>query len=458
MKHGLKLTGTGRFILVVVASLLIAAVALSPRRGEHAAILAGEGRHREAIALLKHRLETDPNDPDIQAALGRSYAALGEVDKAIAAFDAYLAARPNDQAARDREAELLLRAGATDRYLDAMALATKAKPSPARVTRLVELYRLHGRTEDEIDALRTYADKGMLEEPQLERLGALLAARGDCRNAEHWLELADQRSPPDTSAGRLLLLEVIIQGGDAAYIERRAGAWLAAWRNPYLAGKIVLMVAQSGNATAASALAFKQADTMPDDALAMVGFLAGKGWQDIAHGLLVRWADRTDAMDGAEVRAFVHESAVLGDADVAFGKFRKMARIGSNPSGEGQLAEDLVDSFGDAALDAILPFLSDGALLARPLFAARISLSDGDAETARRYLARVDPARLPPEKLTAWLALEHQAGMDSDAFTRLAELVNSGILPAEAAPDLADAAAQIGQDGMHDMIWDSLKR
>ena len=91
-----------QFILAVIVSLLVAAVALSPRRSEHAAMLAGEGRHKEAIALLERRLAEVPGDPDLLAALGRSYAALGEVPKAIDAFDAYLTGRPDDLAARER--------------------------------------------------------------------------------------------------------------------------------------------------------------------------------------------------------------------------------------------------------------------------------------------------------------------------------------------------------------------
>src|SRR4051794_5139771 len=112
-----------QFILVVTVSLLVAAVVLSPGREEHAAMLAGEGRHKEAIALLEDRLADAPRDPDLLAALGRSYAALGDVHRAIDSFDAYLAVRPDDLAAREREAELLLQSGLIDRYFDALARA-----------------------------------------------------------------------------------------------------------------------------------------------------------------------------------------------------------------------------------------------------------------------------------------------------------------------------------------------
>src|SRR3984893_443669 len=172
-----------QFILVVIASLLVATVVLSLGREEHAAMLAGEGRHQEAIALLERRLADAPHDPELLAALGRSYAALGEVRRAIDAFDAYLVERPDDLAARKRQAELLLQSGSIDRYLNALARVVAAQPSPGQVTRLVELFRLHGRVEDELATLQAYAGRAMLETPQLERLGAIFAEQGKWREA-----------------------------------------------------------------------------------------------------------------------------------------------------------------------------------------------------------------------------------------------------------------------------------
>jgi hypothetical protein len=63
------------------------------------------------------------------------------------------------------------------------------------------------------------------------------------------------------------------------------------------------------------------------------------------------------------------------------------------------LAEELVKAFGVQALAAIRPLLSNEALLTRPLFAAEISLSEGNREMARWYLNRIDPGQLPPERL-----------------------------------------------------------
>jgi hypothetical protein len=358
-------------------------------------------------------------------------------------------------AAREREAELLLQSGLIDRYLDALARAAAEQPTPARVTRLIELYRLHGRVEDEIGALKAYAGKGILEVAQLERLGALLGERGEWREARRWLEMADQNAPPDASAGRLLLLEVMIQSNEVDQIDQRAKGWMSAWHSPYLSGKLILRVAQSGHIRVATSLALAYTD-MSDDALDMVGFLASKGRYDLARQMLVRWASSMAKADATQLREFVQESALIGEIGLPLGKFLQLAHSGSDAAAEGQLAEELVNAFGAQVLAAIRPLLSNEALLTQPLFAAGISLSEGNREMARWYLNRIDLGQLPPERLKVWLALERQVETDAEVFRRLATLWSSGRLPGELAPRLADEAAKSGQVAMHDLILNSI--
>src|SRR5436190_11685565 len=205
---------THHFVVVVLVSLLVAAAVLAPGRQERAAMLASEGRYEEAIALLQRQLAGSPHNPDLLAALARSYAALGEVDRAIGAFEAYLYVRPADLDARNRQAQLLLQCGLMDRYLETEAYLVAANPTADRITRFLELLRLQGRTDEETAMAEVYARKDMLDIPQLERLGAILAQRGRWLEAQRWLEVADKKAPPDASAGRLLLLETLIRGND----------------------------------------------------------------------------------------------------------------------------------------------------------------------------------------------------------------------------------------------------
>jgi tetratricopeptide (TPR) repeat protein len=445
-----------QFGLAVIVSLVVAAFVLSPRRGEHTAILAGEGRHKDAIVLLDRQLAQTPHNPDLLAALARSHAAIGEDHRAIDAFEAYLAVRPDDLAARNRQVELLLQSGSTDRYLDALARVVAAQPSPDRVTRLVELFRLHERAEEEMATLQTYAGRAMLEPSQLERLGMLFAERGNWREARQSLELADQRAPPGASAGRLLLLEVLIQSNELDRIYERAQGWMLAWSDPFLSGRLILRMARARLAVPASRLALKYTDTMPDNTFEIVDLLAGKGYQDLAHQMLGRWADRVTKPTGRQLRAFVQASALVGDIN---GPLVKLAQLGgSDPASQGEMAEELSSAFGRPAWIAVRPLLSNKALLARPLFAAELSLFEGNREMARWYLNQIDPAQLSPERSAGWLALLHRVETDAEVFKRLAMLWSAGRLPAALVPEFADEALKVGQVGVHGLIWNSVRR
>jgi tetratricopeptide (TPR) repeat protein len=447
-----------QFVLLVIVLLVLAAVSLSPRRQERLAVLADEGRHKEVIALLERQLTKSPNDPDLLAALGRSHAALGEYHRAIDAFDAYLAVRPEDLAAQERQAELLLQNGLIDRYLDALARIVAAHPSPSGVTRLIELYRLHGRVEDELATLRAYAASAMLQPSQLERLGAILAERANWREARQWLELADQTAPPNASTGRLLLLDVLIQSNEIDQAFRRAQVWMTMWRSPFLSGKLILRMAQSGLAAPASELVLKYAEMMPEHIFEMAGLLARKGHQQLARQMLAQWADRTSNPTGQQLRAFVHAAVLIGDVQGPLLKLAQLMRSGADAATQGQLAEEFANAFGKAALVSIRPLLSNEALLTRPVFAAELSLFESNREMARWFLKRAEPARLSPEQRARWLALLRRVETEADVFDRLAALWNDGRLPAELLPLFADEALKLGRVRMHDLIWNSMRQ
>jgi len=421
-------------------------------------MLASEGRHEEAIALLQRQLAESPRNADLLAALGRSYAALGQVGSAIEAFDSYLKVRPEDLDARNRQAQLLLKSGLMDRYLETQARLVAMQPSADRITRLLELFRLQGRVDDEIAMLKTYAERDMLEVHQLERLGAILAQRGNWREAQRWLEVADKKAPADASFGRLLLLETLIQGGEQDRIRERTQAWLVAWRSSFLAGKLIVRLSQAGQSDLAYGLALKQMDLRPDDTFDLVGLLAVKGYPDLAREVLVAWAERATRPSGEQLHEFVQGSAWLGDFGGPFTKLLQAVGGDSDAAGQGRLAEELAGSFGTPALAAIRPLLSNEALMTQPLFAAKLSLSEGNREMARWFLDQIDPAQLSPERLSEWLLLLHQVQPEAEAFGRLSMLWSEGRLPAELLPHLADEAAKFDQIAMHDLIWDAIRQ
>jgi len=447
-----------KFIILIVLLLALVAVLAFQRRTEQISMLAEEGRHREAIAALQGRLADHPRDTDLFAALARSHAALGEYGRAIDLYSLYLASRPNDLLALQRQADLLLQNGMFDRYLDALARLVEARPGPEQIGRLAALYRLHGRMSDELATLRKYAGHGLLATDQLERLGALLVAAGNWSEARHWLAIEERKSPPDSSTGRLLLLEALIQNDEADQAYRYAERWMAAWRNPFLSGKLMLRMAQAGHVGPASALALKWEDLMPDTTFEMAGLLVSQGHGELARIMLARWADQTENPTAKQLRTFVSTSAALDAAPLAIAKFLQLVDADTDPARLAQLAEDMADAFGTSTLSAIRPLLSSDMLLARPLFAARLSLTEGNYEAARWFLNRCDPNELTPEERPTWLAMLHQIESQADVVERLLSLWEAGRLPADLAPQLADQASAVGRSGAHDAIWRSLER
>jgi tetratricopeptide (TPR) repeat protein len=447
-----------KFTVVVVASLVLAAIVLAPGRQEYVAMLASEGRHKEAIAILEHQLADAPQAPDLLAALGRSYAALGETDLAIKTVAIYLELRPDDVLARERQARLLLQSGQVDRYLDAMMLVTAARPSPARVANLVELLRLHGKFEEEIATLRAYADRDMLDISQLERLGAALAEGGRWVEARQALEMAERKSAPDSSAGRLLLLDVLIQGNEVESAYDHALAWMTMWRSPYLSGRLIQRLAQSELSVPASRLSVKFAEMMPDNVFDIAGLLAGEGHPYIAHVLLRQWAEQVAKPTESQLRAFIHASASIGDVSGPLVKLTQLVRRGAEPTTLAMIAEELADAFGPSALAAIRPLLSNKVLLTRPMFAAKLSLLEGNREMARWFLNRVDPSRFAPDASENWLALLSSVESEAEVYTRLVILWKDGRLPADLVPHLATQALKLGHVGTHDLIWQSVAR
>jgi hypothetical protein len=207
-----------------------------------------------------------------------------------------------------------------------------------------------------------------------------------------------------------------------------------------------------------SGLALKYTDMMPDDTFEIVGLLARKGRQDIAHQMLARWADRATKPTGRQLRVFVQASALVGDVSGPLVKLLQLVHGGSDPATQGEMAEELANTFGKPALVAIRPLLSNEVLLARPLFAAELSLLEGNREMARWFLNRMEPTQLPPERLASWLALLHRVETDAEVFKRLAVLWNDGRLPAELVPYFADEAVKMGQVRTHDLVWNSVRQ
>jgi tetratricopeptide (TPR) repeat protein len=136
-----------------------------------------------ALPLLRKALEKKPNDPELLAALGDAYAALGDLRAAAEAFERSLAQELANRAAWIMLAQCHIERGEAEAALDACARSERALP-----------------TSEEIAFHRGHA-LSMLGRKEEARAAFMSAIAGDDRrlNAMHAL-LSPLASDPDPSA------------------------------------------------------------------------------------------------------------------------------------------------------------------------------------------------------------------------------------------------------------------
>lgn len=447
-----------RFALVLLFVLMIASVLLAPRRSEQFAVLADEGRHKEIIAELERRIGEGQVDPEMLGALSRSYAAIGEYDRAVDWLGRYLGSRPKDFSARERYVELLGQTGSVDRYLDGLAGLVASNPSPDRIQTLAELYRLHGKFKEELSTLRAYAISGDIGLRELERLGALLAADNRWSEARHWLEVWDKKAGPEAISTRFLLLHVLMRSGNASEALRRARIWSNTWHEPGLSVRLIVALANFGFQDEAGELARSCLESFPTRAFDVIGELTREGYLNLSRELLFQWSVRSVEPTVQDLRVFVYASKQAGDAQGPFKKLVRMAREGAAPEAQGRLAEEISSAFGKSALVSVAPLLSEEVLSKTPLFAAELSMLRGNRELARWFLNRTDLDQLSAERARAWLAMLQEVEMPGAVFMRLTELWKDKRLPVELMPTLAEEALKFGQTKMHRLILTKLRQ
>ena len=168
--------------------------ALTALAGAHAA----EGRHRQAIPLLREALAVNPDFPTAQLMLGRSLAAIGATQAAQAHFERAIALAPQMVPAHVARAELL---AAQKQWLAAeKALRAALAVEPASAAALFALGTLELRRGRPGPAER-FLRRSLAADPAASgvynNLAVALAAQGRADEARRILSLGRQRFPTD---------------------------------------------------------------------------------------------------------------------------------------------------------------------------------------------------------------------------------------------------------------------
>jgi tetratricopeptide (TPR) repeat protein len=216
--------------LTVVA--LAAGIAMVPGEREQWTMLVRDGRNQEAIATLEGRYRAGKRETDAVLHLYKLYMAFAEIEQATRIMRDFVTDRPDDAAA----VALLAKhyGDIQDKRAEMRALERLFELSPSLQTArdLLAHYRLEGVFDREESLLRTLLAKEMIVANDAERLGLMLAARGDLFGARDALTRFDEIANPERSLGRLALFDMLVQIGDKTTAMTKAAIWLDHWRKP----------------------------------------------------------------------------------------------------------------------------------------------------------------------------------------------------------------------------------
>jgi tetratricopeptide (TPR) repeat protein len=214
----------------LTAVALAAGVAMVPGEREQWTMLVRDGRNQEAIAALEQRYRAGKRETDAVLHLYKLYMAFAEIDQATRIMRDFVTDRPGDPTALT----LLARhyGDIQDKGAEMHALEQLFELSPSLQTArdLLAHYRLDGMFDREERLLRTLLVREMIVANDAERLGLMLAARGDLYGARDALTRFDEIANPERSLGRLALFDMLVQIGDKTTALNKAASWLGYWR------------------------------------------------------------------------------------------------------------------------------------------------------------------------------------------------------------------------------------
>jgi hypothetical protein len=445
----------GHKILIgfLVGVVPLASYLLLPGFDERLAMLMRAGHEREAAAELEREITSGDKRPSILAALGRAYNAevSGKLGRAIEIMETYVSHTPRDPEGFRVLAGLYAAANRPHAMVTAQALLVAVSPARADVARLLGLYRLYGRFDEERKLLLEMQNQPALESADLLRLGELLAAKGERAAAVDVLTRADDMLGPDEEQTRVLLFELLASSGRSSEAARRAKRWLTNWHKPWLAARFVRRLARGSPDQDLDSLAAVAVALHPETKLYLAQILIENGRRASANRLLSldQFQARIEtgpAPAKEDIAAFLDAVRFVDDPNLIWQAFAAALKNPSAAAARVDLAEALAAQFGYAAISPALSLLPLDALAQKPLFAARLAMQENNPVLARKLLQETDLHKLTPDDQRAWVALMTQSFPNEIVFGVLTSLSARGKLPITLLPAYAALAARLGHD------------
>ncbi|AWB07670.1 hypothetical protein A6A40_22040 (plasmid) [Azospirillum humicireducens] len=429
-------------ILVVLLVLLAgvgASLLLIPRGGELALQKFRDRDYDSARAVYEERYAAGDRGGATVMPLTRLSLAQGDLERAIALTEGFVAAEPSSIEARELLNRLYQDAQRPGDHLENLTVLAELRRSADLYRELAYAAGFRNRMALKVEALARYCALAPDDVEVQQELAALLASRGDHPDAVDRLIHADDRARGNIGAdSRELLMSLLIDLGRAEDAFNRARRWLG--EQPAVADMIGL----------ASQLA---AASRPDLGLRLIEpQLTG---QKPVFALELTYIDLLIAADRRE-EARTRLSALSGRVEDS--QFGRLLALEMN-AGQAQealqaakgrdlrLAPDWVlAGLAETALrDGDRPFLDrlhrelgEGFLADYPVLAANIALGRGDADAAARWAERglAGSALTLGDRLAAVRILD-RTGRRAAADAAFDSLSLSGILSDDQLEELA---------------------
>jgi Flp pilus assembly protein TadD len=215
-------------LLTLVA--LAAGVAMVPGEREQWTMLVRDGRNQEAIKALEARYRAGKREVDAVLHLYKLYMSFAEIDDATRIMRDFVDDHPDDPAVVSLLAKHYGDIQDKPSQIRTLERLFKLAPSQPTARDLLAYYRLHGEFDREEGLLRTLLANQMIIANDAERLGLMLAARGDLFGARDALTRFDEIANPERSLGRLVLFDMLVQIGDKTAALTKAASWIGYWR------------------------------------------------------------------------------------------------------------------------------------------------------------------------------------------------------------------------------------